>query len=122
MQVKFTQQERQDILCTAAEGGINYWIQGESNSYQVERDGYEYLRIDVWDDNATGGEIGGFGFVDARHDSLDMAANLVLSGEINAPYTKKQLEDSAARKDLDLDAEAADVLVQIVIFGKIIYG
>jgi hypothetical protein len=110
------QQFLHDVMCTAFEGGCNYWAEGRN----VERDAeLNYLSY----------ELRGAGSVDeAWHkvtpQLIDLAIQRVLDGSI------KVRRDIAAQfvgypNNIDMtehDAEGADVAVQVVCFGEIVYG
>lgn len=110
--VKFTAEERSAILTTAAEGGINYWF--DAGSVVRGRDSWvtSLTASDEWGDGGT---------LTDQDDRLDRAASQVLTDRPGID-TAAQLRNSIALQDLDLDAEAADVLVQIALLGDIVYG
>lgn len=109
-----------DILITAVEGGINYWAQVESYTHSR---GPEYTRAML---TPADGEAGGW---PAKHVVLD--TTVVLTGlqrvlghkvgcgeEVMNWIVSGSLNDDAG----EIDADAADVIVQAGIFGELVYG
>jgi len=111
-----------DILTIAAEGGIGYWT-----TYRTVRnaDGYVITIRDMTD--AETGETfpeldGDRGVVAFNH--LATAINRVLKQDpiITANAATRLLECVIANDACDLDAEDCDTLVQVALFGEVIYG
>ena len=128
---KLTPREQflRDILCTAVEGGTNYWAQVD----QIRRDGY---RPDA--------RVGDPGFGDwtyigyTLHDVEGDGEEYVVTVETVKRGLKLLTQDTkiGLRKDLraavmvanisndagEIDSEAADCIIQAGIFGEIVYG
>jgi len=110
-----------DILTIAAEGGIGYWT-----SYRTVRnaDGYVTAIRDMTDAETGEAfpELGVMGVVAFNH--LATAINRVLKQDpiITASAATRLLECVIANDACDLDAEDCDTLVQVALFGEVIYG
>jgi hypothetical protein len=112
-----TQQFLSDVIVTAVEGGINYW--SEIKSYKI-RDGVAECQVRI----------------DPRVDNSDnnwhiLSPSGIKSGilKINRGNTelckdyRKQIAGAWATKDAgDIDAPLADVIVQVALYGEIIFG
>lgn len=118
-EVYLTQEDIDDIMCSALEGGICYWCTraevvedkyyGEYASEQISRSGSLKL-YDAEDD--------------AEHiltiDKLIKGFSLACKkgyGETYSWYTDDGKIDTGM-----IDAEAADIIIQFALFGDIIYG
>ena len=116
MKIKVTDQDIDDILCAAFEGGINYWA----------------LKAEPKD--------GDFKGTSYTSDALSKGATIIIrtdEGE-NLELTKEKfmtgLEKAVKqcnhlfrleREGLDIghiDATSADIVVQMAVFGEVIYG
>ena len=117
IEFKITDENINDIVCTALEGGINYWC----NRVKVK-----------------GGDYKG---TECASDSVSLGATLLLhtiDGEV-AELNKSVLERGVAlfmEEDgygiidpetltLDtgqIDADVADIIIQLAVFGENIYG
>lgn len=128
-----------DIIITALEGGIGYW----SKCDPLERDeNLNYLRTRVFvpaEDGETGlkpepehdytEEGGYFGPVDyvcvgtLTAASVRKALKDILKGDTEFPGLKGAVAAADyGDGDYDIDADLADRIVQVAIFGKEIYG
>ena len=122
-----------DTLTTAIEGGINYWALGRK-FLRVDEDAEEmalcYLGCEIKPDPAEGAA---FDQGDKRNgwqaitlDSIAAAVALILSDAGKGLLRKDIREDILIDwNDADAcrsDAETADVIVQIALFGEIVFG
>lgn len=116
MNVKLTEEDIDDIMCAALEGGISYWCRkaevvgeylGEYASEQISRGGT--LRLyDSEDDEVyeltLENLLHGFElWVIGGYDTYGSVSN----GEVDT---------------MEIDAEKADQIVQLALFDEIIYG
>lgn len=127
MTIEFTPQDRADILTTAIESGhyaVHYWADVEQVSREKEDRSLAGLNplsvrrlwlVEHDDEDRTVRTI------TCNTADLDAAASTVMRDHPNTD-TAAQIRNSVATGDLDLDAEAADVLVQIALLGQIVYG
>ena len=107
-----------DILTVAAEGGINYWasfnternpagwVTALENVTDLEDEEPLYDRVDVTTIWRTIHEI-----VDGQHNH-----------EVAKRYLDWIREDISAKECINIDAECADIIVQLAIFEKLVYG
>lgn len=114
-EVVVTEQDIDDIMATALEGGINYWCDGaevvgeylgQYASDQISRDG-ELMLYDV--EECTSYML-----------TLEMFLNGVVLA-IEKGYATDWLEGNHI-DTCNIDAEAADVIIQMALFGDVIYG
>ena len=115
--IKVTQQDIDDIMLTALEGGINYWCDkatvvgeylGEFASEQISRGGILKLH-DAEDDKTY--ELTKAKLLNGITQAIekDFFANYHW-------YAGNELDTSM------VDAEVADVIIQLALFDGIIYG
>lgn len=113
-----SQQRLTDLLVGAAEGGSNYWA-----SFSVPKDGcqtgQDYDRVRVREH--------------AKHDDSKPAVDrIVLASELQTGFDRlltadRKLFPGARQHAADIiaendDATTADVLMQMTVFGEVIYG
>ena len=117
MSVKITQEDIDDIMVSALEGGINYWCckaevvgdyLGEYASEQISRGGTLKL-------------------YDAEEDEVyELNLDKLISGitkAISEGYFKHYEWYSATEIDpCNVDAEVADVIIQLALFDDVIFG
>lgn len=115
MDVTITQQDIDNLMCTALEGGINYWCReakvvgeflGEYGSEQISRGGSLLLR-------------------DAETDERwELTLEKFLKGiELYIKEDGRVMIDDFKLMDYgELDAGDADCIVQYALFGKLVYG
>ena len=117
--ITVTEQDIDDIVCTALEGGINYWCDdvevngdylGQYASDQISRDGQ--LKFYVSDPvNDT--------------DMFVMDKEMLLKGirmyleNPNAPY---DIIDNTSIDTCNVDAVVADMIIQYALFDEIVFG
>ena len=112
-----TEEDIDDIMCSALEGGITYWAnaarvvgeyRGEYASEQISRGG-SLLISDAEGDSE---------YLLTR-DNLLKGIKLAIEGKYYASY------DWCDGKTLDtcqIDADVADAIVQLALFNEVIYG
>ena len=103
-----------DILCTAVEGGTNYW----AYSAVVERDGLDYKRV-VFED------------MEDEEVKIDIDLLAVAKGIerilTNVVPVRSDIRDSIMKGVMEqdagfIDADGADCIVQAAGFNDIVYG
>lgn len=124
IQVQVPLQRMRDILTTAYEQGIGYWVNdGDFKSCDALRDAKGFvkeIRIEkhVSKVPTFRGEV--------RNGSPEKAAltDSGLACAIGRAINDKDAKTSALRElaEHDFDASTADALVQYAIFGEVIYG
>lgn len=127
--VKFTLSDQllRDVLCTALEGGIGYWAEASDiETVEVEVNGspmQEYVGCTLTDCEGTDDEGN-----DWTHKvTLDTVAEGIRRIMAREARARRDIEDAirAAVADADagtIDADAADVIMQVALFGEIVYG
>lgn len=118
MDVTINQRDIDDIMSIALEGGITYWC-----SY-VEVVGGEYLGEYASDQISRGGKLK---LYDAEEDKQYTLTLLKLLKGIEAfiEWDRGDHELVTHDKRIDvsrIDAEIADQIIQLALFGDIIYG
>jgi hypothetical protein len=102
--MKHTKQQLIDIVITAVEGGINYWSQ--VSHYNPDKG-----MVTVY-------EIGEDGEVEKKHNLTTAVIRKGLKLALESEYEHIRF---IAVTDIP-DAEEADVIVQLGLFGEVIYG
>lgn len=119
--VRVSDEDIDDIVCTALEGGINYWCcdaevvgeyLGEWASDQISRGGtlklYDIESDDVW--------------------TLDKAKllngiSLAITNGFLLEYEWAKFENEIITLDTyQIDAAVADAIIQYALFGKVVFG
>ena len=112
-EIAVTAQDIDDIICTAFEGGINYWC------YKAEVVGGKYLGEFASDQISRGGKLRlyiGEPFDDENSETYTFDLSDLLKG------LEKYIED-VGHFDIDeCDAEVADMIIQYTVFGELVYG
>ena len=129
IKVNVPEQVLKDILCTALEGGTNYWLCGE----RVQRDRHGYTRLIRPSDAEMGlRNLQPFPvdqFKPGFDPKADITLQTVLRGlELVAGGALPQRADLMGNvmrivvDAHDFDASDADVIVQLGFFGDVIYS
>lgn len=123
--VPLPDQRLSDLLCTAVEGGSNYWA---PMCRAVRTDG-EYQSVDVFiEPNLVKTATGkcstyvehGVTWARVTLDDLRRGVSLLTtSPKLNFAVGAKHLADIVNEND---DAETADVVLQLALFGEIVFG
>lgn len=114
-----------DVLCSAFEGGSNYW-------YQITK----YIKPTTWEfDSEPKSETGHY----TQDYPLNPGGALLIRDTIDSDHGTMRLDLSAIQKGIQVmaekypwrfanilsendDAETGDVLLQCCLFGNVIYG
>lgn len=125
-----------DIITTAIEGGTNYWAAVEDYRwYFPDLEGGTAPRgpnntanayaVIVPDDPRYEDDwyqaIGATSFT-LTLDEIERALGLVRNSDINNDLAATIMFADKTNGDIEIDAEGADVVVQLALFGKVIYG
>lgn len=128
---RITDQNVQDIVDTAAYGGITYWAMAPTKKeFAGLPDGKEYTIVEGCDDRAFGGDREVDGVFYLSKDDVRLAyAKLLDPGQ---EYVNTELHgyilDSWRDRDDDgidaghIDAGAADAIIQVACFDELRYG
>lgn len=121
-EIKVTQQDIDDIMVSALEGGITYWADacevvgdylGEYASEQISRGGELKIHVDEpWDEDET--EV----WTLTREKLLHGIKKAYEDGY----YTAYEWCDGKTLDTCQVDAEVADIIVQLALFDDVIYG
>ena len=117
--ITITDQDIDDIVCTALEGGINYWCDN------VEVNG-DYLGQYASDQISRNGQLK-FYVSDPVNDTdmFVMDKEMLLNGirmyleNPNAPY---DIIDNTSIDTCNVDADVADMIIQYALFDEIVFG
>ena len=116
-EIKVTQEDIDDIMCAALEGGICYWCckaevvgeyLGEYASEQISRGGTLKLHDSEEDE-----------VYELTRDKLLKGIKLAYGGGYFAEY---EWCDGFVLDCCQIDAEVADAIVQLALFDDVIYG
>jgi hypothetical protein len=111
--VVFDEQRLRDLMCSAVEGGSNYW----ARFYRSERTpDLDYLSVEVVEEEPHSDDTPRF---KGRIKAEDLARGLELLGRAPFPAAAQHLANFLSEND---DAETADVVLQMTVFGELIYG
>jgi hypothetical protein len=121
--VRLTEQDRSDILVTAIEGGIGYWAGAE----RIDRDeDLNILRADLYDrytEDEEGEPHTTTCSLTTKDTALDRAMERILDESLCGDWIVQYVRDAVEHDDLGfIDATAADVIVQVAMFGEVIFG
>lgn len=110
-----------DIISTAVEGGIGYWSQVDSYTWDDAsgEPGWEPTTVVVYDTEEDG--------ENAEPMPLDIAKvaegiNRLVQGWPNTVVTKDTLSGLATLDAGEIDSDAADAIVQCALLGEMVYG
>lgn len=119
LEVVVTDEDIDDIMCGALEGGINYWC----NEAEVVGD---YLGEYASDQISRGGKVELYDFEEEAKYELDKEKFLKgLEMYIKNPTAGNILEQIDGKLHLDCcnaDADVCDAIIQYAVFGEVIYG
>jgi len=130
-----THKERLDVaadaLVTAVEGGSNYWASFFTHgNYYVADEGPDiegsvpgYLMAEVtYEDPETGVETCTDVFVANILDTMRAIADGTITVDVRDDIYYAIRTAYLDTENADIDAEAADVLLQVTLFGSVIFG
>lgn len=105
-----------DILCTAAEGGIGYWCIWASTRRTKQHDYLELIGVRDCEDGTR--------FDNITRGVVELGLFRIAEGHIEISRYMVGLCKSALADPLsaDIDANTADIIVQVGLFGEIVYG
>lgn len=115
--LKITQEEIDDIMVCALEGGINYWV----NKAEVVG---EYLGEFASDQISRGGTLRLYDYeAEAWYElTLDKFLNGIQKWYEDGYDRYNAVQNDGTLDCCNIDASAADSIVQYAIFGEIIYA
>jgi hypothetical protein len=107
-----------DILVTAFEGGINYWC-GKVKMLKTS------VPDEVWEANEKiiASDFIGLGGTLKLFDAEDEDETWELNAEKLKAGIEMYFSENGVDTDMgDIDAEAADSIIQYALFGELVYG
>ena len=112
-----TDEDIDDIMCTALEGGITYWC----NKAKVVG---EYLGEYGHEQIARGGKLLLYDMIEDEEYELTLAdlLNGIKFAAEKGYYENYGWVDGSELDTCNVDAEVADVIVQMALFGEVVYG
>lgn len=123
--IKVTEEDIEDIMCTALEGGINYWA-------YYDRNDTEYLPYMESGDEPfselctkillSGGWVW---LIDEDKNYHCLTLDILLNGIrrwIEGGYDMYGAVDGEELDCGNIDSECADAIIQLALFGEIVYG
>ena len=116
-----------DIFITAIEQGIGYWAVASQTEYTGEGSSLTYVSAMLADreEAFTWGSRSRLEFTWHRLDKDVIVKGIerIMSGEVGIRSDlHAQISESIRADDCDIDADAADCIVQAGIFGELVYG
>ncbi|WP_031513656.1 hypothetical protein [Streptomyces sp. NRRL F-5123] len=121
----------QDIIDTAAEGGITYWAMRPTQAeFDALPEGKTWTIVEGIDDRNFGGkrEVDGVHYLNAD-DVREAYAKLL---DLDQGYVNSEIHGYIVQSWLDkdeegietgmIDADAADAIVQVALFGDLVYS
>jgi hypothetical protein len=112
------------VLTTAIEGGSNYWLhQPNFRSIEVRRDAENDVTVvrfvgtgEIAEPSDQGKQY------DIQENEIAAAFGKVANGDVKINDELRRQIASLPSVEMDIDAGAADALLQIAAFGEIVYG
>ena len=114
-EVTYTQQDIDDILCSALEGGITYWC-GEAEVVG------EHLGDFASDQISRGGILKLYDNEDDACYELTLEKFQKGLQKFLEERGKEVIDEHGALDTTELDANDADLIVQYALFGEVVYG
>lgn len=117
---QFPLQLAADVITTAVEGGINYWSQVIAYKW-TEGPEHTYAQVVKEEDLRDPGDPDHYTI---NTDVVVLGLTRLLNGEIEVNnqimgYIRQSLDDESSYM---IDADAADIIVQAGLFGKVLFG
>lgn len=119
LNIPVSRQTLRDLLCTAVEGGSNYWAEFRD----CERtDDLDYIRVRVVEKEASTDKPRKNVYVTAEDlaSGLERLAKVVTNEDTAHQFSAAGQHFAAALGDHD--ATTADVVLQMAVFGDVVYG
>ena len=112
-----------DVLSTALEGGIGYWA-GASKIQRTEGDNWQYVSAELHDTEAEGDDEPAFGTAVVDYAKIRTGIDRILRGEVQVNADIRGAIESDVRdpEGGNIDADAADCIVQAGLFNAILFG
>lgn len=123
--IEITDEFCEMVMCTALEGGIGYWCAAD----KIERvsvdgmHGFDYLSFEAYDAEDPDSSFGKVTYNTIRDGvrRILTPGQGYVSGHI-AEATRLDLFGGREKWGTGIDADAADVIVQVGLFNELVYG
>jgi hypothetical protein len=107
-----------DIVVTAVEGGVNYWAQVMDYRWSDDGEYYAFAHLQDCEDD----KIYTLDFKLIRKGLALICNPKNRTPDMNPEILKAILAANRTNDAIDIDSECADVIVQVGLFGEIVYG
>lgn len=105
-----------DVMDIALSGGIDYWCAVLSQVVSIVRDPSDaFAKVKPWDDPEVYR-------IDIEVIQRGLDAIVSGSAEVNREIAAAIIEAQVNLDSTDIDADAADCIVQVGLFGEVVYG
>jgi len=126
-EIQVTEEDVSDILCSALEGGIGYWacLDNSGKEFDLPENGDKSVSETASEILVNGGDITFFDEFDgdtAHKFSLDSLLEGIRKFWENGYDVYHAIQDNGTIDCCEIDAESADCVVQLGIFGEVVYG
>ena len=117
------QEDIDDIMCTALEGGITYWCMNAQSCMEAEwmkKNNIEYCSEII----SRGGEII---LTDEDNVKYKLTLKHFMTGlqmliDESGEYYLEQTNDGYVLETSEIDADIADLIIQYAIFGELVFS
>lgn len=131
--VEITERQMRDLIATGLEGGIGYWSHAQVIERGTPADELDYVITRIFVEDPTedqipeGAEVitlthpylGDYEMTEVGLLTIDtIKAGLTKAGELGGSYMRL-IEDVANENE---DADTADQIIQLGLFGEVVYG
>jgi hypothetical protein len=117
-----TDENVDDVMTTAAYGGITYWAdEPTAEDFAAAKPGEHTIRVD---DEGWNAKVYHLSPAKIRQAIVEVAEGKHTNSTV-AGYVQQAFRDWNAEDGIDcgeIDADAADCIVQVACFGKVVYG
>ena len=108
------------VVITAVEGGVNYWAAIKDYQWSKgEDDNFTSASAKVRDVENNGGE-----WHEVTHETVEAGIAKIRTGDVrlNKEILSWILTGDATNDATDIDATAADCIIQVALFDEVVYG
>ena len=112
--VEVTNQDIDDIMCTALEGGITYWCR------RAEVVGGRYLGEYAHEQISRGGSLMLYGAKSS--DKWELTLDKLKQGLTVWVQNNPDILLSGEIDEVDINADCTDTIIQYALFGEVVFG
>lgn len=123
-----TEAHARDILCTACEGAINYWCNNLPDGPIIHDYEYQdesapaYLQFEPGVREYSGQECPALRITRAELEAAVLAILFPQGPHVVNSRVRGQIGAGFDSESFDGDADCADAIVQVALFGRLIFG